>query len=102
MRVASFNTPGGGKPKGIRQEATGSRGPAPVHEPRFTLGNGKTLQMDGLDAARRQADGLSETAHRPWPPPRSPWVMGQSWLELAFLHWPVDADALRSHLPAGL
>ena len=28
--------------------------------------------------------------------------MGQTWDELLFAHWPVDADRLRPHVPAGL
>lgn len=30
----------------------------------------------------------------------SPWLFRMRWLELLFAHWPVDAEALRSHLPA--
>ena len=42
------------------------------------------------------------TAHRPWPLPRSPWLMTQSWHNLLFAHWPVDAQLLRAKVPAGL
>jgi uncharacterized protein YqjF (DUF2071 family) len=42
------------------------------------------------------------TAHRPWPLPQSPWLMTQSWHNLLFAHWPVDAELLRAKLPAGL
>jgi uncharacterized protein YqjF (DUF2071 family) len=38
---------------------------------------------------------LDETTHRPWPAPQSPWLMTQSWHNLLFAHWPVDADLLR-------
>jgi uncharacterized protein len=48
------------------------------------------------DAARRQHAGLGHTAHRPWPLPAGPWVMGQSWLDVLFLHWPVPAERLRA------
>lgn len=44
---------------------------------------------------------LQETAHRPWPMPESPWLMTQTWHDLLFAHWPVDADALRQHVPKG-
>ena len=40
--------------------------------------------------------------HRPWPLPRAPWVMFQSWRSLLFMHWPVPAEVLRSHVPAPL
>ena len=45
---------------------------------------------------------LDDTAHRPWPLPDGPWVMTQSWHDLLFAHWPVDARALQELLPAGL
>jgi uncharacterized protein len=45
---------------------------------------------------------LKITAHRPWPPPQEPWVMAQSWHDLLFAHWPVDAAALRAKIPAQL
>jgi uncharacterized protein YqjF (DUF2071 family) len=47
-------------------------------------------------------DIVDERAHRPWPMPAAPWVMTQSWHDLLFAHWPVDARALRDKVPAGL
>lgn len=38
---------------------------------------------------------LKHTAHRPWPLPRSPWIMKQVWHDLLFAHWPVPLAALR-------
>jgi hypothetical protein len=52
--------------------------------------------------ARRQAAGLRELAHRPWPPPRGPWLQGQTWRSLLFAHWPVPEAALRPAVPAEL
>lgn len=43
---------------------------------------------------------LNQTAHRPWPMPTSPWVMTQTWRDLLFAHWPVNAAQLRSHIPS--
>jgi uncharacterized protein len=43
---------------------------------------------------------LDETAHRPWPMPDSPWVMTQTWHDLLFAHWPLDADLLRARVPS--
>ena len=57
---------------------------------------------DALRAARAQRRTLGDTAHRPWPLPDGPWVMGQSWLDLLFRHVPVDPDALRPYVPASL
>lgn len=45
---------------------------------------------------------LEQTAHRPWPMPDEPWLMTQTWHDLAFVHWPVDQQRLRAALPAGL
>ena len=45
---------------------------------------------------------LKETAHRPWPMPDEPWIMTQTWNDLLFAHWPVDARMLRESMPAGL
>lgn len=33
--------------------------------------------------------------------PDTPWLMTQTWNDLLFAHWPVDALALRDHVPAG-
>jgi len=43
---------------------------------------------------------LSETAHRPWAMPDSPWIMTQTWHDLLFAHWPIDVAALRPLVPA--
>ena len=45
---------------------------------------------------------LNVTAHRPWPMPRAPWVMTQTWHNLLFAHWRVHRDHLRALLPAVL
>ena len=44
----------------------------------------------------------TETAHRPWPLPQSPWIMFQSWRNLLFAHWPVSGEVLRALVPAAL
>jgi uncharacterized protein YqjF (DUF2071 family) len=58
--------------------------------------------LDLLTAPARQADTLTETAHRPWPLPGGSWLTGQTWDDLLFAHWRVDAEALRPLVPAGL
>jgi len=45
---------------------------------------------------------LRDTAHRPWPLPAGPWVMTQSWHDLLFAHWPIDAAKLRPLIPGQL
>jgi uncharacterized protein YqjF (DUF2071 family) len=55
-----------------------------------------------LSDAFHQRAVLSDTAHRPWPVPQSPWLMGQSWLDLLFAHWRVPEEALRKVVPPQL
>jgi uncharacterized protein YqjF (DUF2071 family) len=40
--------------------------------------------------------------HRPWPMPRRPWVMAQTWLDLLFAHWSVAPSALEGVVPLPL
>jgi hypothetical protein len=42
---------------------------------------------------------VESTAHRPWPLPSTPWLMTQSWHDLLFAHWPVDASQIRQAVP---
>ena len=42
---------------------------------------------------------LFATAHRPWPPPMTPWVMTQRWNDLLFLHYDVAPELLRPLVP---
>src|SRR3954453_18920861 len=53
-------------------------------------------------AARRQRSSLRHTAHRPYPLSPRPWVMGQTWENLLFAHWPVGADQIRDLVPRAL
>jgi len=45
---------------------------------------------------------LINLAHRPWPLPERKWTLSMRWEDLLFMHWPVDAAALRRKIPAGL
>lgn len=45
---------------------------------------------------------LAQVSHRPWPLPRGPWIMTQSWHDLLFAHWPVAVDHLRELVPPRL
>jgi uncharacterized protein YqjF (DUF2071 family) len=45
---------------------------------------------------------LEKTEHRPYPMPRSPWLMRQTWEHLLFAHWRVDVNAVRAVVPAEL
>jgi uncharacterized protein YqjF (DUF2071 family) len=55
-----------------------------------------------LDRAAAQAASTSQVEHRPWPLPRRPWTMGQTWEDLLFVHWPVAEAELRRHVPVSL
>jgi uncharacterized protein len=58
--------------------------------------------LGDLDRAVRQHTSTSTDDHRPWPMRDGPWLMGQSWLDLLFAHWRVDAKRLRAVLPPGI
>ena|SRR5438876_2421095 len=45
---------------------------------------------------------LNQVQHRPWPLPVAPWVMAQSWHDLLFAHWRIEAKLLRPQIPAAL
>jgi len=53
-------------------------------------------------AAARQAAVAEDTAQRPWPLPEENWKSAQTWVDLAFLHWRVDAEKLRPLVPPEL
>src|SRR5437764_13772070 len=55
--------------------------------------------LDFLDLPARQAAVTGVTEHRPWTLPEEPWTSAQSWVDTAFIHWPVDADELRRLVP---
>jgi uncharacterized protein len=42
---------------------------------------------------------LHQTKHRPFPPPREPWLMHMRWNDLLFAHWAFDPEAVRAVLP---
>lgn len=52
-----------------------------------------------LATAARQAAVTDVVDHRPWPLPDEPWTSAQTWVDLAFLHWRVDAAPLRRLIP---
>lgn len=45
---------------------------------------------------------LKRIHHRPWPLPSQQWTWQQHWLDLASIHYEVDAEDLEARLPAGL
>jgi uncharacterized protein YqjF (DUF2071 family) len=59
-------------------------------------------RLKGLYEAAAQAHSLSVTEHRPWPLKPQPWLMGQTWRRLLFLHWRVPQEVLRPHVPERL
>lgn len=55
--------------------------------------------IEAFSAVRRQRASLECVAHRPFAPAGGPWVMGQSWVDLLFAHWPVPEKTLRAVVP---
>ena len=45
---------------------------------------------------------LPPADHRPWPVPKTPWVMAQTWEHLLFAHWAVTPKTLASLIPAAV
>jgi uncharacterized protein YqjF (DUF2071 family) len=43
-----------------------------------------------------------DVAHRPWPVPARSFAMHMTWLDLAFLHWPLEPQRLRPLIPPHL
>jgi uncharacterized protein len=58
--------------------------------------------VDAISATRRQRASLERIDHRPFELPRGPWVMGQTWVDLLFAHWPIPEATLRSVVPAAV
>jgi uncharacterized protein YqjF (DUF2071 family) len=58
--------------------------------------------LDLLASPATQGSALRRRDHRPWPLPRAPWVMGQTWTDLLFAHWDVAPQALAEVVPAPL
>jgi uncharacterized protein YqjF (DUF2071 family) len=58
--------------------------------------------LDDLAAVRRQGGAPAFVAHWPYPLPQRPWVMAQSWLDVLFSHWRVDAEQVARNLPGSL
>lgn len=51
---------------------------------------------------RLESERLPPDDHRPWPVPRTPWLMAQAWDDLLFAHWAVQESDLRPFVPAAL
>jgi uncharacterized protein YqjF (DUF2071 family) len=67
-----------------------------------TAGEAALSRAGALWPPVSQGAVLGERAHRPWPPPPTPWLMAQTWSDLLFAHWPVPAAALRPLVPEPL
>jgi uncharacterized protein YqjF (DUF2071 family) len=86
----------------IRNQENDARGlPAPIVALQ-DFGEGLLRPASGLSPTFRQADLLSSADHRPWPLPKTPWFMRQTWSDLLFAHWAVPVQRLSAVLPAEL
>ena len=45
---------------------------------------------------------VRQDVHLPFPMPDRPFAISQEWRELTFMHWKVDPERLKPHLPDGL
>jgi uncharacterized protein YqjF (DUF2071 family) len=45
---------------------------------------------------------LTRVDHRPWPLPGGEWTWRQSWADLLFAHWPIEAALLQPLVPSPL
>src|SRR5688572_8503458 len=43
-----------------------------------------------------------QTSHRPWPLPKTRWVLFMRWHDLLFLHWPIRPELIRPLIPSTL
>lgn len=48
------------------------------------------------------SEAVRNDGHRPWPCPKRPWIMLQTWHDLLFAHWPIEPAVLRPRIPIGL
>ena len=67
-----------------------------------TIGKRQLEVCEAMTENPRFEEALQSTAHRPWPLMESPWVLAQSWHNLLFAHWPIDAATLRGLIPPQL
>lgn len=58
--------------------------------------------VPGAPPELSQGEVIGEVENRPWPEPREPWLMAQTWRDLLFAHWRVPPDVLERALPAAL
>jgi uncharacterized protein YqjF (DUF2071 family) len=54
------------------------------------------------DEVPRQRAALRDISHRPWPLPKRPWLMGQTWYDLLFAHWELGPEIVRPLVPRPL
>src|SRR3954463_10617394 len=55
-----------------------------------------------VTSANAMVNPLAKTDHRPWPIPKTPWIMAQVWRDLLFAHWEIAPDILRPFIPRQL
>lgn len=51
---------------------------------------------------KKTRDIYKKIDHRPWPLSGNKWIMRQVWRDVLFLHWPVQPELLRPHIPPAL
>jgi uncharacterized protein YqjF (DUF2071 family) len=62
----------------------------------------ETLFAHAPTADLSQSEVIRQTANRPWPLPREPWLMAQTWRDLLFAHWSFEPAEVAAVLPESL
>jgi uncharacterized protein len=52
-----------------------------------------------IGCATMASDITAQVEHRPWPLPKTRWVLFMRWHDLLFLHWPVRPELIRPLIP---
>lgn len=68
----------------------------------LTLGSSAMLNAVAIGCSTTTSGITAQTKHRPWPLPKTPWVLYMRWHDLLFAHWPVPVDLVRSLIPDAL
>jgi hypothetical protein len=86
-------------------QALSARCKKPAYESTGVLSSGGDhSRFNHLDSScsLRVPAVTDDTAHRPWPLPKSRWILFMRWHDLVFLHWPIRPERLKPVIPIQL
>lgn len=55
-----------------------------------------------MPSGKQVEGGLQIDVQRPYPIPKRPWVMHQTWNDVLFAHWPIPVKELQAFVPTSL